>query len=867
MRKNQGNNSMEIEYKSLPVYEQKQRILDALKDNQVIVVQSPTGSGKTTQLPVILHEAGYDSTGIIAVTQPRRIAALSVSEFIAKQLGTTYPGLVGYKMRFEDKTDQTTKIKIMTDGILLQEMKLDPWLSKYSVIMVDEAHERSLNIDFVLGLLKRVLAERKEFKVIVSSATLNAEAFSDYFGGCPIVTIDTITYPVTMVYDPPKIAATTLSAAATDELLLKICGIVQRVLDNKDDGGILIFLPGEKIIKDCMNILDHSHFASKIHTLPLYGRLSKEEQERVFLPAPKGKKKVIISTNIAETSVTIADITTVIDSGLAKLNYYNPRTFTSSLVETQVSKASCNQRRGRAGRTRPGTCYRLYPRKDFDTRPLYTLEEIYRTDLSEVVLQMADLGIRDFQGFDFISSPGKEGIIGATDTLNMLGALDKDNSLSAIGKLMVQFPLEPRTSRIIVEAIMHYPNVLEEVLIAASFLSANSPYILPPGEELEARRAHHSFRDIHGDFAAYLNLFRAFEKCDSAEKKSSFCKRFYLDERIMLEIENINAQLSDIVTEMKIPICGGGDKSDYLCCIAAGMIQFVCVRAGRDNYKSLTQDKICIHPGSVMFKQDPLYIVAGEIVRTSRMFAMSVSPLTKNILNQLSPELVQRLETSKVSRTLEKQAELYEKNAQKNKTDKNDSKDKEKSKKDDDCLSIGNETFLVKKIKGQRTAILPFELFVKAAREEQDDASLKAEGKMKGRILFPNGFMLLDGEKIETTLKLARITDLSPIEESQWNRKLNINLNDEGAAETLTAAIKNILKVVIAKQKSREYGFVCLFTDGNDNYWLKVSRGLSTALNESLASLESLVDKDNFFTEEQQDEINAVYRMLNELFK
>ncbi|WP_288907285.1 ATP-dependent RNA helicase, partial [uncultured Treponema sp.] len=659
-----------MEYKSLPVYEQKQRILDALKDNQVIVVQSPTGSGKTTQLPVILHEAGYDSTGIIAVTQPRRIAALSVSEFIAKQLGTTYPGLVGYKMRFEDKTDQTTKIKIMTDGILLQEMKLDPWLSKYSVIMVDEAHERSLNIDFVLGLLKRVLAERKEFKVIVSSATLNAEAFSDYFGGCPIVTIDTITYPVTMVYDPPKIAATTLSAAATDELLLKICGIVQRVLDNKDDGGILIFLPGEKIIKDCMNILDHSHFASKIHTLPLYGRLSKEEQERVFLPAPKGKKKVIISTNIAETSVTIADITTVIDSGLAKLNYYNPRTFTSSLVETQVSKASCNQRRGRAGRTRPGTCYRLYPRKDFDTRPLYTLEEIYRTDLSEVVLQMADLGIRDFQGFDFISSPGKEGIIGAIDTLNMLGALDKDNSLSAIGKLMVQFPLEPRTSRIIVEAIMHYPNVLEEVLIAASFLSANSPYILPPGEELEARRAHHSFRDIHGDFAAYLNLFRAFEKCDGAEKKSAFCKRNYLDERIMLEIENINAQLSDIVTEMKIPICGGGDKSDYLCCIAAGMIQFVCVRAGRDNYKSLTQDKICIHPGSVMFKQDPLYIVAGEIVRTSRMFAMSVSPLTKNILNKLSPELVQRLETSKVSRTLEKQAELYEKNAQKNKTDK-----------------------------------------------------------------------------------------------------------------------------------------------------------------------------------------------------
>lgn len=854
---------MALEYKSLPVYEQKQRILDALKDNQVIVVQSPTGSGKTTQLPVILHEAGYDETGIIAVTQPRRIAALSVSEFISKQLGTTYPGLVGYKMRFEDKTDQTTKIKIMTDGILLQEMKLDPWMSKYSVIMVDEAHERSLNIDFVLGLLKRILAARKEFKVIVSSATLNAEAFSNYFGGCPIVTIDTVTYPVTMVYDPPKIAASTLSAAATDTLLLKICSIVQRVLTNNEDGGILIFLPGEKIIKDCMQMLDHSVFASKIHTLPLYGRLSKEEQERVFLPAPKNKKKIIISTNIAETSVTIPDITTVIDSGLAKMNFYNPHTFTSSLVETQVSKASCNQRRGRAGRTCPGTCYRLYPRMDFDTRPMYTLEEIYRTDLSEVVLQMADLGIRDFQGFDFISSPGKEGIIGATDTLNMLGALDKDNSLSAIGRLMVQFPLEPRISRIIVEAIMRYPNVLEEVLIAASFLSANSPYILPPGEEIEARRAHHSFRDIQGDFVAYLHLFRAFEKCTSSEEKTLFCRSHYLDERIMLEIENINAQLSDIVTQLNIPICSGGNKSDYLCCIAAGMIQFVCVRAGRDNYKSLTQDKICIHPGSVMFKQEPLYIVAGEIVRTSRMFAMSVSPLTKTILSQLSPELVERLESCKPARTLEKQAEIYEKNAEKYASDKYDGK----SKKNDDFITLGTETFAVKKVKGQRTALLPFEQFVKAANEIERTSELKQEGKTKGRIMFSNGFTLLDGEKIETSVRLARKLDLQPISEKQWQRKYNVNIHDTNAAESLTEAIKTLLKVVVAKQKSKDYGFVCLFTDGEGSYWLKVSRGIATAINESVASLETLADveKENFFTDEQQESINDVYRLLNDL--
>ena len=233
---------MAIDYKSLPVYEQKERILAALKDNQVVVVQSPTGSGKTTQIPVILHEAGYDANGMIAVTQPRRIAALSVSEFIAKQLGTTYPGLVGYKMRFEDKTDMTTKIKIMTDGILLQEMKLDPWLSKYSVIMVDEAHERSLNIDFVLGLLKRVLAERKEFKVIVSSATINAETFSKYFNGCPIVTIETQTFPVTMVYDPPKIAASTISETASAAILAKISSTVERILSNDDDALVYVRL-------------------------------------------------------------------------------------------------------------------------------------------------------------------------------------------------------------------------------------------------------------------------------------------------------------------------------------------------------------------------------------------------------------------------------------------------------------------------------------------------------------------------------------------------------------------------------------------------------------------------------------------------
>ena len=851
---------MAIDYKKLPVYEQKERILETLKSNQVIVVQSPTGSGKTTQLPVILYEAGYSQGGMIAVTQPRRIAALSVSEFIAKQLHTTYPGLVGYKMRFEDKTDQSTKIKIMTDGILLQELKLDPWLSKYSVIMVDEAHERSLNIDFVLGLLKRILAERKEFKVIVSSATMNAEAFSEYFDGCPIVTIDTITYPVAMIYDPPVISAGTSTDAASTALIEKICNTVERILDNKEKGGILIFLPGEKIIKDCMIALNHSSFAKKIFTLPLYGRLPKDEQENVFKKPPAGRKKIILSTNIAETSVTIADITTVIDSGLAKMNFYNPRTFTSSLTETTVSKASCNQRRGRAGRTCEGTCYRLYTRKDFDTRQMYTTEEIYRTDLSEVVLQMADLGIKDFYGFDFISPPGREGIIGAVDTLNMLGALSPDNTLSSIGKLMAAFPLEPRISRIIVEAVMRFPGVLEEALIAASFLSANSPFVLPPGEEMDARKAHHAFRDMHGDFVSYLNIFTAFK---SAKNKTKFCERNYLDERIMLEIENINLQLQEIVSAMKIPLTGGGSRTDYLCCIGAGMIQFVCVRAGRDNYRSVTADHICIHPGSVMFRQDPLYIVAGEIVRTSRMFAMSVSPLTKSVLEQISPSLPEQLENGKGSKgRLEKLSKDYEELAGKKKG--KFEKEIGKLKKDEDIISFGGEIFAVKKVKGKRQAFLPYESFIRAARSEKNINELP---NVKGKIVYSNGFTLLEGEKLSLILRLVRALDLSPLANEAWGRKENINIAQKGGAENLLKLVPNIMRIAVAKAKSKEYGFICLFTDGSGTYCFKVSRGFSTALNESLSSLETLADeKDLPFTNEDRERLNKIYRFLHGLY-
>ena len=833
---------MEIDFKSLPVYQHKDMILDALEKNQVIVVQSPTGSGKTTQLPIILHEAGYSEGGMIAVTQPRRIAALSVSEFISKQLGTTYPGLVGYKMRFEDKTDETTKIKIMTDGILLQEMKLDPWMSRYSVVIVDEAHERSLNIDFVLGLLKRVLSERKEFKVIVSSATMNAEKFSLYFNACPIVTIDTVTYPVSVIYDPPALEASTTTLSSEEALLAKIEGNIGRILSNKDDGDILIFLPGEKVIKDCISRLYKSPYHRKLHLIPLYGRLAKEEQERVFEKAPFGKKKVVIATNIAETSITIHGITNVIDSGLVKLNYYSPKTYTSSLTETTISKASCNQRKGRAGRTQSGTCYRLYSKKDYERRSLFTMEEIYRTDLSEVVLRMSELGITDFEKFDFISNPGKEGIRSAVETLNLLGALEKDNTLSNIGKLMAAFPLEPRLSRIIVEAIMRYPEVVEETIIATSFLSAQNPFILPPGEEMEARYSHQKWADDKGDFVSYLRIFSAFlqvsQQGDAESEK--FCEKNYLDHRVMCEIKNIVEQLSIIVSEdLGVPVISGGRKTDYLTCIASGMIQFVCEKSGRETFDSLTAEKIAIHPGSCMKGTKERYIVAGEIVKTSRMFAMSVSPLTEENLRAIGLKNNFTKNNSAKKRDNDKKQNedaLREK-------PKKENKNSDKTANGEDFISFGGKDFRIKKVHGKKTVFIKYDDYKRALEnidisKWRQDSKLVQVSKMNS-ILEINNFTVFNGEKLSEIFDATPFLNFTVLNVEEWQRKKNFDFYEN--FDELLSSIDCICRITVAKEAKKELGFITLYSDDDKTFWFKVSRGFSTAVYESLTSIEKLI--------------------------
>ena len=860
----------------LPVYQQKDKILAALESHRVVVVESPTGSGKTTQLPVILHEAGYSAERTIGVTQPRRIAAVSVSDFIARQLDVAIPGLVGYKMRFDDRTTNDTRIKVMTDGILLQEIKNDEYLHDYSVIMVDEAHERSLNIDFVLGLLKRALELRSDLRVIVSSATINADIFSQYFDSCPVVRIETQMYPVQVIYDDPKVQDLQEAAAtgkdgrgrggrgvtqrqarelAYDAIVDRVVNVVQRIVDEEHPGDILIFLSGEQMIKDTITRLYSLPIRKGLHILPLYGRLSKAEQDAVFPPAPEGKRKIVIATNIAETSITIDGITAVIDSGLSKTNFYNPRTYTSALVEGPISKASANQRKGRAGRTRPGRCYRLYGRRDFENRPLFQEDEIYRTDLSEVVLRMAELGIRDFEEFDFISSPGRGNILGAVETLRLLDAINDARELTAIGRMMAVFPLLPRHSRIIVEAVHSYPDVMEEILIAVSFLTSPTPFVLPPGEEVEARKAHHRYRDDLGDFVSYLRLFAAYT---DAPDKHAFCESRYLDPRTMGEIANVKQQLAEIVSEMEIPILSGGPHAEYLSAIARGLIQFVCVHTGKGIYQSLTAERIQIHPGSGLFRETPQFIVAGEIVKTSRTYARSVSPLQKEWLRSISSDLYEGL----------KQSQQNTRSAGKGGRAGN-APDAGRAGRAEDTrwqLQIGPRTFPMVPYKGKKKiVILPWaELAPLVARGKRPAIPSNA-GKLRGRITLGE-YQLLNGERLSSVLKIAPLLGDGPDVLTEWPRKRTFSVERE--FPELVSHLDLVLRPAPLKKNTNQLGFLALYSSDEGQYWFKPNRGFYNAVHESLASLEQLIDElDDAGHQAYRESVSGTYRRLSDILE
>lgn len=864
-----------MEFRDLPVYRNKGEILAALRDNQAIVIESPTGSGKTTQLPLILLEAGYANEGMIGITQPRRIAALTVTDFIKRQLeleeGNNF---CSCKMRFYDTTDANTRIKIMTDGILLEELKHDRTLSKYSVIMVDEAHERSLNIDFILGLLKNLIKERPELKLIISSATINTQTFSRFLGGAKIISIKAEGYPVQVAYMPPRpswmgtpedegagFATDGFASGGSpgalssrkggragrkepprrtspahgrdgvdmDDVIDSIVRIVNsKVRDFSRNGcqgseDTLVFLPGEFDIKTCVRALAFRCDYKKLQIYPLYGRLNKEEQEQVFTPTPEGKIKVVVATNIAETSITIDGITNVIDSGLAKINFYNQKNFSSALITEKISRSSCEQRKGRAGRVAPGRCYRLYSEDDLQERKDYALEEILRTDLSEVVLRMSDLGIYDYENFPFITKPSRSAIRSAEETLRFLGAIDKERHLTKIGSLMVAFPLVPRHSRVIVEAMMNYPDVMEEILVAVSFISTRTPFVLPPGREDEARAAHRRYGSQEGgDFVGFLELFNDFSSIDSTKARTAFCDKSFLDLQTMVEILHVQEQLGEIVSHLGFVLSKGGSREDYLCCLSAGLIQNVCVKAGSREYRSVTVDRIYIHPGSAYFNSLPRFILAGEIVNTSRMFARTVSPLSKEVVQRVSPALYDDLvrRTGRAEGPQEQDAKARRQEKAKEAREPKEAR----------TVQIYGKALKASKQDGQLTVIVPIE----------DLPTLsKAQAKAKRH---PKNFkaVLMVGDKaVQRGDNLFNIIDLGSV---LPENRIPVDLRKEegfSVSDPAQAAAKLPLigRFAVLPKDRGSLGFVELQATGKDECRLDVNKDLFECLTNSSYAL------------------------------
>jgi len=625
----------------LPVYQHRHRILKLLRKSQVIVVESPTGSGKTTQLPIILYNAGFTQKGIIGITQPRRIAAISIAQYIHNHIPNKNPQYVAHKIRFEDNTTAQTRIKVMTDGTLLQEIKHDPLLSTYAVIMIDEAHERSTTIDFILGLLKRLLSRRPDLKIIISSATINAQIFSDYFDKCPIVYIKAKSFPVERTF-----RNVTLSNTAE---------LVEHVTKNiadcyyKKPGDILVFLPGEQEIKACANALRSKKYYKHLQVQLLYARMRNEEQKAVFLPTEKNKTKIILTTNIAETSITIEGIVHVIDSGIVKLNFYDGKKHTSTLLTSSISQASADQRKGRAGRTQKGYCVHLFSEKDYMQRPRYTLEEIKRSDLAEVVLRMADISIQDFETFDFISAPHKPDIISAVKYLKKIHALDDNRYLTSLGKLMLEFPLSPYHSKIVVTSMIQYPEVLHGILIVTSFLTSQQPFLLPLDQEREARIAHSIFSSPQGDFTTWITLFHRFR---NTKDSKIFCQKHFLDEQIMNEIINVYEQLKNICNTLQVSVLE--IKTSYhklMHCMMHGLIDNIYALRKTTSYHNSSNTNIYIHPGSVLWGKSPQFIVAGEITKTTRTYARSVGTVHKEWIKEINHLLLSQLKAGKNIRT------------------------------------------------------------------------------------------------------------------------------------------------------------------------------------------------------------------------
>ncbi|NYH79621.1 ATP-dependent helicase HrpA [Actinopolyspora biskrensis] len=638
----------------LPVTQRREDLLAAIRDNQVVVVAGETGSGKTTQLPKMCLELGRGVLGSIGHTQPRRLAARTVAERLAAELDTEVGAPVGYQVRFTERANEDTLVKQMTDGILLAEIQRDALLRRYDTLIIDEAHERSLNIDFILGYLKRILPKRPDLKVIITSATIDPERFSEHFGGAPIVEVSGRTYPVEVRYRPLVDDSDELEDVERDQTTA--IGDAVDELCAEGPGDVLVFLSGEREIRDTAEALEQRK-PPRTEVLPLYARLSSAEQQRVF--QRHSHRRVVLATNVAETSLTVPGIKYVVDPGTARISRYSYRTRVQRLPIEPVSQASANQRKGRCGRESEGICIRLYSEQDFLARQEFTDPEILRTNLASVILRMTSLGLGDVASFPFVQPPDKRQITDGVNLLHELGALDRpskqgDQRLTRIGGKLAQLPIDPRLARMIVEAENN--GCVHETMVIAAALSIQDPRERPAEHQQAADQQHARFTAKHSDFLGYLNLWQYLREQRDELSSNQFrktCRSEYLNYLRIREWQDLYGQLRQVVNSLDVSVNEqAADEDRVHQSLLAGLLSHIGLKdterksdsgkRGQSEYLGARGAKFAIFPGSALFKKQPQWVMAAELVETSKLFARTVARVEPAWIERLAGHLVKR---------------------------------------------------------------------------------------------------------------------------------------------------------------------------------------------------------------------------------
>ena len=637
--------SISDQRKTLPVFALRDALIDAVNQNDMLVVIGETGSGKTTQITQYLAEFGYTSGGrVIGCTQPRRVAAMSVAKRVAEEYGCRLGEEVGYAIRFEDMTGPSTVIKYMTDGMLLREILLDEALHKYSVLMLDEAHERTIHTDILFGLLKAAVVKRKGgMKLIVTSATLDAEKFSAYFNSCPIFTIPGRTFPVDIMYTKEP---------ESDYLDAALVTVMQVHL-TEPEGDILLFLTGmEEIDTACEILYNRMKSLGKnvpeLIVLPVYSALPNEMQTRIFDPAPPGTRKCVIATNIAEASLTIDGIYYVVDPGFAKQKVYNPKLGMDSLVVSPISQASAKQRSGRAGRTGPGKCYRLFTEVAFKNEMLpLAVPEIQRSNLGTTVLQLKAMGINDLIGFDFMDPPPTQTLVEALASLYHLGALDEEGLLTRLGRKMAEFPLEPPMAKVLIASVDM--QCADEILTVVSMLTAQNIFFRPKEKQHQADQARAKFLQPEGDHMTLLAVYESWKRNKFA---GPWCRENYIQLRSMKRAQDVRKQLLGIMDRYSLDVTSAGRNYDLIRkAITSGFFYHVAKRDPTEGYKTIVeQQPVHIHPSSALFQRQPDWVLYHELVLTTKEYMRECLAVEARWLTELAPRFFKSADPTKLSR-------------------------------------------------------------------------------------------------------------------------------------------------------------------------------------------------------------------------